>query len=97
MMTGRWPVGDVDHEDRDRRNNRWANLREATKSQNQANAGNWAHNTSGFRGVSRTESGRWRARIMVGKREISLGRFDTAQEAATAREAKAREIWGAFA
>lgn len=40
------------------------------------------NNTSGYKGVSFTQSGRWRARIKVTEGEIHLGTFDTALEAA---------------
>ena len=33
-MTGKWPDKEVDHRDLDKSNNRWHNLREATRSQN---------------------------------------------------------------
>ncbi|OJH53454.1 hypothetical protein ATN81_18850 [Agrobacterium pusense] len=36
-MTGKLPDDEVDHEDRNRSNNAWSNLRPATKSQNCAN------------------------------------------------------------
>lgn len=37
--TGEWPKGQVDHENRDRDDNRWKNLRDLTASQNQHNRG----------------------------------------------------------
>lgn len=40
------------------------------------------NNTSGYKGVGFTQSGRWRARIKVTEGEIYLGTFDTALEAA---------------
>lgn len=51
-MLGRWPAEQVDHIDRDKRNNRWSNLREATCTQNHANQGIKSTNTSGFVGVT---------------------------------------------
>ena len=36
-VTGNWPIGDIDHLNGERANNRWSNLREATKSINQQN------------------------------------------------------------
>lgn len=38
-MTGSYPDGPIDHRDRDRANNAWDNLRLATKSENNQNAG----------------------------------------------------------
>jgi HNH endonuclease len=37
LMTGEWPKNDVDHEDRDSLNNRWKNLRDMTKADNNRN------------------------------------------------------------
>ncbi len=50
-MTGEWPSEDLDHENCDKSDNRFSNLREATDSQNLANVANWAHNTSGLKGA----------------------------------------------
>lgn len=43
-----------------------------------------SNNTSGYRGVSLTKEGNWRARIKVKPKEILIGVFDTALEAALA-------------
>ncbi len=77
-MTGEWPAALVDHEDEDPLNNRWSNLRQATKSTNGANRGMTVKNTSGLKGVStsRQVSWRWRADIQVRGRKIYLGYFD---------------------
>src|SRR4051812_10516942 len=56
-MTGEWPDPFVDHRDLNKHNNIWTNLREATKSQNQANIGLIKSNKSGFKGVSRYRAG----------------------------------------
>lgn len=90
----------VDHEDRTRDNNRWDNLRAATKSQNSANSpGKGA--TSGFKGVnyrqSRASLKKYQARIRVNGKLIFLGWFLTGQEAARAYDAAAREHFGEFA
>jgi hypothetical protein len=54
-MTGAWPAGSIDHANTDRADNRWANLRQATPSQNGANTVRQARNKSGFKGVFRGE------------------------------------------
>lgn len=37
LMTGKWPQAEVDHINRNRADNRWCNLREASKAQNAQN------------------------------------------------------------
>lgn len=78
MMTGNWPKNYIDHVDRNKSNNRWANLREATKAQNGANRGVPVNNTSGFKGVTFNKHvGKWQAQL--GKQY--LGCFDSAVDA----------------
>lgn len=62
LVTGDWLM--VDHEDSDGGNNRWPNLRPATKQQNGWNV--VGRGASGFKGVYRTASGKWAAQIKVG-------------------------------
>jgi hypothetical protein len=95
-MTGEWPKEQVDHIDGDRSNNRWANLREATGSQNKYNTGRRGHNTSGFRGVYHHRDGGWIARIKIGEKRVSLGYFATPEEASRAYEAAAQEHFGEY-
>lgn len=96
-MTGAWPKHEVDHIDGDRSNNRWANLREATGSQNKYNTSTRGHNTTGFRGVYRTKNGhQFVARIKIGDKRIALGSFDTAEQASEAYEQAAKESFGLF-
>lgn len=98
FMTGVFPAGLLDHKNRDRADNRFANLREATPSQNATNARTPRHNTSGFRGVSRDgKSGRWRAEIKHRDIRRYLGSFSTLEEAAIAYDQAAKELSGAFA
>ena len=97
-MTGAWPKAEVDHEDKDGLNNRWANLREATHSQNGHNQGLRVNNKSGVKGVSwDTGRGKWHATITINGREKGLGRFDTLEAAAEARRNAEAEYHGAFA
>lgn len=96
-MTGEWPV-EVDHKNRDPLDNRWANLREATRSQNNANTGLKRHNTSGFKGVDWHKArGLWRAQICVNKQRMTLGHFETPEQAAEVYASAARQHFGEFA
>lgn len=97
-MTGEWPDADVDHKNRRRADNRWTELRPASRAENLANSGPRRNNTSGFKGVSkRADTGRWRAQFRVGGKSVALGSFDTPEEAHQAYMAAAREHFGEFA
>lgn len=81
-MTGEWPKAQVDHRDLDKRNNRWENLREATKPQNSANTPLRSNNTSGSKGVSWDKyRGKWMVRIKVDGKYLGVGRFDVKEDA----------------
>lgn len=97
-MTGEWPADEVDHWDLDGANNRWVNLREATKGENGANRPAPANNTSGYKGVYwHARAGRWMAQIMKNQRSLYLGLHDTREEAAAAYLAAASKEFGEFA
>lgn len=92
MVTGEWPPR-IDHRDLDRVNNRWENLRLATRSQNAANTAKPATNTSGIKGVY-LRRGRFAAQIMKDQRVIYLGTFDTLEAGGSAYAAKGcRVVW----
>ena len=90
------PVPEIDHIDGDRANNRIANLRAATRSQNRANSGTSKNNTSGVKGVN-AHKNRFHARIMQDGKAIHLGSFRTIEEAAKARQQAAEQMHGKFA
>jgi hypothetical protein len=97
-MTGKWCRPIIDHRDTDRANNRWDNLRRATKSTNAANRVRPRNNSSGFKGVGLDrKSGRWRAQICKDGRTRVLGTFPTPQAAHAAYVAAARRLFGEFA
>ena len=81
----------VDHINGNPLDNRRANLRMATPSQNSINQKDRADNTSGFKGVHYDRSrGKWMA--FIGQKPFkNLGRFDTFEEAKTARLAAEAE------
>jgi hypothetical protein len=92
------PVPDViDHIDHNKLNNRFTNLRAATKLQNGANSGKRKNNTTGIKGVGLLPHGSYRARIMFNGKDIALGRFKTLEEAAKARFEAATRLHGVFA
>jgi hypothetical protein len=97
-MKGEWPVGNVDHEDTDRSNNAWDNLRPASKSENGANRGANKNNSSGFKGVTWNRAiGKWQAQITLNRRHRVLGHFTDPETAHAAYLAAAQELHGEFA
>jgi len=97
-VTGRWPDRQIDHIDGDGTNNRFANLRQASNSQNQANRKISKLNRSGFKGVGfHKQTQRWRARIKSGGRDTWIGLFETPQEAYEAYLRAAEKTHGLFA
>jgi hypothetical protein len=89
------PGRDVDHINGDTLDNRRANLRLCTASQNAVNKSTRSPRT-GFRGVYR-ERRRYFAQITIAGRGRSLGRFATPEEAARAYDRAALEAFGEFA
>ena len=97
-MTGKFPENDADHKDTNRTNNKWENLREATRSQNMMNGTKRKDNNSGFKGVGFHKlTGLWRARINLDKEEIYLGSFSTPELAHDAYTKAANEKFNIFA
>lgn len=95
---GRWPTCLIDHINMDGMDNRLVNLREATHSQNHANATKNVRNTSGFKGVILRSDGKaWCARICKYGKRIHLGRFATKEEAWAAYAAASVSLNGEFA
>ena len=85
-VTGQWPTHEVDHIDQNSENNAWNNLNEVSKHENAKNLTKYRNNTSGFPGVVLRPNGKYRARLMVNLKSISLGDWDTPEEAAHARD-----------
>lgn len=90
----------VDHRNRDRLDNRRSNLRPATVAQNSANKSRYSNNTSGYKGVTESESGgkpRWVARAGIHGKRVYLGFFKSAEEAARAYDKAMLDAYGEFA
>lgn len=98
IETGEWPGFDIDHINGNRQDNRIANLRPASRSQNMANTPKRASNTSGVKGVHwSSRSRRWIARVMKDGKQIHLGTFKDLSDAAEAYAAGATVAFGEFA
>jgi hypothetical protein len=97
-MTGEWPTAGIDHINCDRLDNRWSNLREATKAKNAMNMHIRADNTSGYKGVSWSKIRRkWIAHITVDRKCRHLGSFDTPECAFIAYMKAAWDHFGDYA
>ena len=95
---GSWPEGDIDHINGDKVDNRIENLRVCDDERNQWNVGSRG-GVSKYKGVDwHKKTGRWRARIRVGKsRRIELGYYRTQEEAAAAYDRAADQYHEDFA
>lgn len=87
----------VDHINGNRSDNRLANLRLATHSQNNHNMGVGERNTSGFKGVSYSRArGKWEAKVKLGGITHHFGRHETAELANIAAIAGRAVLHGEF-
>lgn len=95
---GVWPTCDLDHKDTVRSNNSINNLREATDSQNGANARRPINNKSGYKGVCFNKKfGLWQAYIMRDGRQRTLGYYNAPEKAHNAYIVAAKQFFGEFA
>jgi hypothetical protein len=79
-------------------NNRKINLRNCTIQQNNMNLSLGKNNTSGVIGVCwHSQANKWRAYIMLNRKQISLGVFDDFEEAVTVRKDAEKKYFGEFA
>ncbi|MGL6211363.1 MAG: HNH endonuclease [Paracoccaceae bacterium] len=91
LMLGAWPTGDIDHINGTTTDNRWENLRMATKSENSRNMKKSKRNKSGTTGVGwNTANMKWIAYIRANGRQISLGSFTDKALAVAARKSAER-------
>ena len=83
LMTGEWPIGEIDHVNNQRNQNAWINLRDSTHQENQQNQKSPSkNNKSGYLGVSwHKQKQCWRATIYTNGKQKHLGLFNTPQEA----------------
>jgi hypothetical protein len=97
FMTNEWPSGLVDHINGDRTDNRWSNLRDCSRAQNNQNL-TTMRGHSGFRGVHWDKRfQRWKASIKANGLRYNLGSFASKEDAINARLKASKELHGEFA
>ena len=90
----------VDHINSNGLDNRRANLRVCTMSENMMNRGKTKQNSTGYKGVYNTGdsiANPYSAKIQKNNKVYCLGHYNTPEEAARAYDAKAEELFGEFA
>lgn len=87
----------IDHINQNKLDNRLENLRCIPHYVNMINRGPTKKNTSGYKGVSKTVSGKYKALIRRKTDRIYLGTFKTAKEAGIAYNKEAIKFWGKYA
>jgi hypothetical protein len=98
MMTGAWPEHEIDHINRVKDDNRWANLREATHAENMRNHPGKCGRRSRYKGVRKSHNcDRYEARIVFDGVNHFLGMFETEGAAGEAYAAAAKRLHGDFA
>jgi hypothetical protein len=91
-MVGEWPIKELDHKNGVRSDDRFENLREATRAEDCQNLALRKDNTSGFVGVGwHIQTKKWQAYISVNNVRYPLGLFEDIENAKNAHlEAKSK-------
>lgn len=97
LFYGEWPPTPIDHINGNPADNRIANLRLATVSQNQHNSKLRKDNTSGHKGVSYLASkDRWIAYLNYRGKRVFTGTYRSQDEAVAARRSVSAKYFGRF-
>ena len=89
---------EVDHVNGDSLDNRKANLRLVTKAQNVHNSDKPSTSLQRFKGVRpRKNASAWEARMSQNGKTVTIGHFDTEQEAAAAYDSAVLAVRGSYA
>ena len=92
-VNGELPTDGIDHINRNKSDNRIANLRLATQMQNLQNQSISIRNTSGFQGVSwHSLRKKWMAEIAVNRKKYHLGLFVNISDAIFARHSAKEKL-----
>ena len=98
LMHHGWLPDCIDHIDGNPLNNKIENLRAATFNQNSHNAKLSKANSSGIKGVSwHKRHGKWNARLLINRKMMNLGLFDSIDEAKKVVTEARMKFHGAFA
>ena len=100
MVTGEWPAPgvDIDHINHNRSDNRWGNLRLASRSQNMGNSIPHRDSLSGVKGLTWLHKRqKWQVRICVQGKRKTLGYFASKEQAALVYRCAAEAAFGEFA
>lgn len=81
----------VDHINRNPLDNRLKNLRCVSCSENQLNSSPRHNSLCQYKGIRLRANGKYQARIMINKKEISIGHFNTLEDAIKARKQFCKE------
>jgi len=96
-MTGEHADGEIDHINRVRNDNRWANLRVGSTAQNQCNRSGHTNGKILAKGVFPTKKNKFGARVYVKGKVYYSGKHETIDEAAHAYNKMAILHFGEFA
>lgn len=89
---------EIDHKDQNKINNRYMNLRKATKQQNSCNRGSPRNNTSGVKGMSfNINAGKWEGYVHFNSKKYYLGLFTLEEDCKEAIQLKRKELHKEFA
>lgn len=94
LTYGVWPECEIDHINKDSSDNRIANLRLATRIQNNQNRKKFSNNSSGHTGIRWHKNDKlWNAYIGINKKIVFLGGFKIIEDAITARKKAEKELF----